>query len=528
MTDSFLLYGYPWLLIAVLAAWAALIWTNFKTIRSLFSPLITPRGWAAAALIFLAALCLRLVVFPPRHQVYFDEFAHQDAAENISRSHTFGETLAGGLDVPPLLQPPASPGGFHVLLGTLFKLTGPSETAAFRFNAVLASLSVLVLFLLAALLFNDQLTGLACALLLAGLPLHIRFSGTADLSPCSTLWVLIALLALALYQKAEKLPMYLLLLASLAYSVNVRFENLVLVLCAAFVLARLWRRSGSVRQDGYLITSCAFAGPLIPAVALALRNRGHGLYGYADPWPGLFHNLVRNLPSNLAYLLSSWAYVLVLAPAIAIGWLKAEKTVRPWMTELLALGLGYLVVCSAHAGGDFNDSATERLALPTVLALILAAGGGFKVIMSRARSRASGAAWISGAFVMCSLPYYGKLPREHYEAEYRLVADSAASLPQDAYVLAYCPPLIRVGARKPAASPVLALLGGEGFLDDLDGKGARPLILFKDVWWYKYADASGKLERMLRSRYRSEPLKTANIDGDEYGFHLLTRRQTIP
>lgn len=523
MTDSFLLYNYPWLLIIILFFWIALIWSNFGAIRRILAPLITIRGWGAVALFFLAALVIRLAIFPPRHQVYFDEFLHEDAAENISRANTFGESLAGGSDEYRLLQTPSWPGGYHVLMGSLFKITGPSETAAFRFNALLASLSVVITFLLATLIFEDQTTGFLSALLLTALPVHIRFSGTTDLSACSVLWVLIALLALALYLRIETFPMYLLLLASLLYSVNVRFENLILIPFAAVILLQRRRRSGSVSKDGYLIASCAFAWLLTPVMALLLRNRSHGLSGFDDPLMGLLRNLTNNLPPNVAYLLNSWPNVVVLIPAIIFGLLQAEKASRDWMKALLALGLGYLVLCSCHVGGDFNAGSTERLAIPVILSIILTASGGLKVLMARVRSHTLCASLVLAAFVLCALPSYGNLPKARHEAEYRLITDSADLLPRDAYVLSYCAPVIIVSARRPAATSFLALQGGEAFLDTLDHMGTRPVILFKDVWWYKFEGLSNQLEKMLRSRYSIEPLKIADIDSKEYGFYRMTR-----
>lgn len=524
MSEYFFHYTYPRLLESILLCWAGLVGLNFKTIASAFKPILTRGGALAAAALFAAAILVRVAVFPPRHQVYFDEFLDEDVAANIARGNVFGESEAGGSRGQPILRTPSRPGGFHVLLGAFFRLTGIREKAAFGFNAVLAASCVPLIFLLAALVFDDQGAGLFSAFLLAALPLHIRFSGTTELTACSGFWILMVLLALALYLKARTVPLFLLLLACGLYAANVRFENLALVPFAGAVLARHWRRSPPAPKTGYLATPWAFFLLLLPVLGLIVNNRREDLLGFNDAPLDALHNLFRHVPSNLYYFLSKPADGVILAPLAALAFFKERGESAAWVKRLLWLGALFLIVCSLHVNADFNDGAFDRLAMPFFLCVITVAAGGFKAVLGSTPARKALAAAIPAAFVLLSIPFYGERPPERLEVENRLVQESSTVLPKDAFVISYCPAIILVDAGRPAISTLLVLQGGEASLDLLDQQGRSPLVLFKDLLWFKYADQTAPLEKLLQRRYAYSPLKLAVIDSKEYGFYLLTRR----
>ena len=522
MVEQFLLYRYPWILEALLAAWAALICVNFSTIVSALKPNVTKQGLAAAALIFGGALLIRLEIFPPRHQVYFDEFIHEDIAGNIARANAFGETLIGGSDERRELHAPAWPGGYHVLLGGLFKLTGTNEAAASRFNAVMASASVVLVFLLATVLFSDQWAGLLSALLLCALPVHIRFSATTDLTACSLFWILSALLALALCFKQKSGPLLMLFLVTALYAANVRFENLILFPMAGMLFMSSPKQFPSMTNRQSVLGAVSVLLVLTPVIAVILLNRVNGMLGFDTPLSSVWLVLAQNIPANLRYLVGAPAVVLV--PAIAAGLILAPKEDAAWARRLLIIGLGYLFLCALHSRGDFHTGTSERLSLPIFLSLILAAAAGFKAISERTKFRKifSGAMLI--AFILLNRSSYGQLPLERYEAEYRLVKETAGRLPPGAYVLTYCAPLIMTLTKNPAVSALLIPSGSGALLDEFDQEEKNPLILFKDVWWYKLSERSAPLERELQRRYNIEPLRTETIDSKEYGFYLLTRK----
>ena len=55
--------------------------------------------------------------------------------------------------------------------------------------------------------------------------------------------------------------------------------------------------------------------------------------------------------------------------------------------------------------------------------------------------------------------------------------------------------------------------------------GGRRLGVFKDVWWYKFADASIPFEKVLSYGYKLQPITTAQIDSHEYGSYSLVPKE---
>jgi len=518
----FFLYIYPVALELALFAWAALTILSLRdgSFRYL-GRLLTRRGLLVAGVIVFGSALARTFLAPPRHQVYFDEFVHEDVALNIANDNIFGESAAGGADRYRSIQTSAWPGGAHVMLGGVFKLVGSGERTAFVFNALLAGATVAVVFFLSTLLFLDQRVGCAAAFLLAFQPIYVRFSGATDLTVASCLWISLSILSLAHYLERKDFLSYLLFIVTLSYALNVRFENLCLLPVAGYLLfqerrGHLW----TIREYAATGILLVFAGLTI---VLALHNRSSGATGFDGSLGQMSWNLVNNLPANLLYLALSPAISFILLPAAAYGLFVARKQYSLWIRALAALGLTYLVLCAAHVRGGFDIGTSERLAAPTILCLCLVAGYGAIAISDMVRFKRLCLGALALSFILFCWRDYGKGPLGRYEAEYRLVLESAARLPADAYIITFCPPLIIAAAHRPAVSAFHVMLGGPNLLERLDVAGAMPLVLLKDAWWYKFAPEAKRLEEMLRTLYRFEPINTAAIDGKEYGFYLLSR-----
>jgi len=518
-------FGYVYLdvLEFVLLAWAVLVCLHFRAIRDVLRARVSRAGAAGAAALFGAALFLRLGAFPPRHQVYFDEFVHMDIAANVARGNVFAESLAGGAADIRAVQVPAWPGGFHLLLGSVYKFAGASQATAFRFNAALGALSAPLLFLLTTLLFDDESAGLLAAFFLTVLPIHLRFSAATDLTVCAGFWLLAALLSLAIFLRRPGGGLFALFLASTLYAVNVRFENLVLIPFAAAVLVHERKRLSFGLATAALLA--VFVLLLLPTAALVLRDRGVGTPGFADPAGEMLRHLLTNLASNVWFLLREPSTSAVLLPAVVYGVWKARREDMTSICAPAGLALGYVVVCSLHARADYNVGSSERFSLPVLLCLIVAACGGLKAVLARLGSEQPiGAGALAVAFVALSLSEYGRGPLDRYEQEYRLVVATRDALPPDDYVISYCAPLIVSVAGRPSVGAFLLPLGGADLLDRLDARGTRPVFLFKDVFWYREAELSARVEELLKARYRFETLVEAPIDGRTYGFYRLTRR----
>jgi 4-amino-4-deoxy-L-arabinose transferase-like glycosyltransferase len=518
MNEFFLRSGYPVLLALILIASAALAAAGARGLARAIKPRLSRFGLAGLSLIVLGSLWLRLTVLPPSHQVYWDEFLDIDVAANIARYGRFGESLANGTGAPPIFHAPSRPGGYHLLLAAADLSFGGGERTAAALSVALSAASVVLIFLAALLLFEDEASGLLAAALLAVLPTHVRFAGSAELTACSAFWLLATIAALALWTRTNARRHFWLALACGLYAANTRYENALLA--APLALAVLPRKGEA--KDGVLAAFAAYLVLLTPAFALAMHNRAAGLLGFSDsPGQSLTHFLA-HAPGNLRFFVSNPAWALLLLPAAALCWARAESERRPRLLFLAALAAAYAAVGSAHAMGDFNDPPFERLALPTELCLILAAAAGWSGLLAGTRRAAAGAAVVA-AFAALSLPGYLKGPNPAAVREYEFIRDSVSSLPRDGVVITVCAPVI-LSAGRPALAATLFWNDGATALDALRRGGARPLILFKDLLWDRFPAESSRLEARLEARYRLVSLKTLKIDGRDYGFYRLEPR----
>ena len=160
---------------------------------------ILPKGrWNVLVLgvIILLAASIRLFWVQHGHQVFFDEFYHLDAASNIVKHFRF---FIHTNDLPNLSNsgtlPPYMP-GFQTLLAVVFYIFEASAKNAFLLNVFLSTLTVAVFFSIGKTLQGKDRDGLILAGILCIHPLHLQFSGCANLEPASLLFNSVAVLAI--------------------------------------------------------------------------------------------------------------------------------------------------------------------------------------------------------------------------------------------------------------------------------------------------------------------------------------------
>lgn len=482
---------YPAALALLLAAWAALLPTAAGRLRRRLAATTGNTGRLLAA-ILLAALALRLVA-GPLHRVYDDEFEHLDIARHLSASGSFSETIAGGLPGWDVTTRPTWPGGHHVALAAMYKLFGAGERTAFVWSALLSTLSALFLFWAALELFDDERGALAAAFIWAVLPPVVRWGLAADLTSSSIFWLAAGLAALHAREKEPALDLFA--ACTVAYAVQVRPENILLVGYAALIRAPL---------SVYLP---ALAGFCVPA-GIAFANRAAALPGYSAATTAPFAHLARQALPNLRYLAVNAPFLPLLLPAglAAVSSLRAAR--------LAVLSAGFFILYACFFRGRFDTGAEDRYALTVLLPLALAASATLARAALPAALLAAGLSW--GA----PLP-----PEPEHEASRRFLAHSARLIPERAYVAAFNPPFVREVAARPAAWAFLILEDLPAFEKEKARVGAAPeLVLYKDWAWRSRPEDAAKLERLLSSAYDFSPLADNGLDA----LVLLTPRPRGP
>lgn len=472
--------AYPAALALLLAAWLALLPGALVRLRARLS---ANAGWLLAA-ILLAALALRLAP-GGMHLVYNDEFEHLDIARRLAATGTFAGTLAGGLPGWDVLARPTWPGGHHVALAAFMRLGG----GAFLWSALLSSLSALFVFWAALELCDDERGALAAAFAWAVLPLAVRYGRATDLTGSSLFWIAASLAALHARQKEPRLGVFA--AVTLAYAVQVRPENALLIGYAALIRAPL------------AVYLPALLGASIPA-SIALANRAEALPGYSAATTAPLAHLARQIGPNLSFLASRAEYLLLLVPAA-----YAAVTKRP-AARLAGLSAALLVLYGCFFRGRFDTGTEDRYALSVLLPLAVA---GAPVL--------AGAA-IPAVLLAAGLAFAAPAPPEaEHEASRRFLEKSARLIPERSFVAAFNPPFVREVAGRPAASPFLLLEDLPAFERERARVGADPrLVLYKDWAWRSRPEEAARLEAALAARYGATPLAGNGLDA----LVLLTPR----
>jgi hypothetical protein len=480
---------YPTALAVLLLAWLALLPAAAGRLRRRLAAARPKTGlWLSALL--LAALALRLSA-GPAHLVYNDEFEHLDIAHHLASSDAFGETIAGGLPGYDVLGRPTWPGGHHVALAVAFKLFGGGERTSFVWSALLSSLSALFVFWAALELFEDERGALAAAFAWGVMPLVVRYGLATDLTSSTLFWNAAALAALHAREKEPGPALDAFAACTVAFAVQVRPENVLLVGYAVLLRAPLH------------VFLPALLGAAVPA-AIALANRADVLPGYSPATTSPLSHLARQLLPNLRWFASRAAFWPLLLPAAL-----ASVTRRP-AARLAALSAAFFLLYGCFFRGRFDTGTEDRYALTALLPLSVAAAAVLPAAAVPAALLAAGLSWGAPA-----------APEPEHEASRRFLAKSARLIPERAFVAAFNPPFVREVAGRPAAAVFLLLEDLPAFETERARAGAAPqLVLYKDWAWRARAVDAARLERLLAPGYEFSPLADNGLDS----LILLTPR----
>jgi hypothetical protein len=479
--SSFLVFVYPKLLWLALSGWIACL--PFA-VRRLTRRLAETRPGTARLLfaIALGALVIRLAA-PAAHRVFYDEFEHLDAARHLAASGAFAETLAGGWPGWTVLTAPTWPGGHHAALAAVFFLFGSGTNVAFAWSALLGGVTVLFVFWAALELFGEERGALAVAAVWACIPLAVRYSSACDLTSASLFWTAAALASLHARESAPGPAADAFFALSLAYAVQVRPENALLIGYAALVVSRR------------VLLLPALAGLLVPA-ALAVANRVSGLPGYSAATTAPLEHLFRQILPNLVFLSAPAAFSLILLPGVVLGLNRTP------VRRLLLLAAAYLVLYCCFFRGRFDAGSEDRYALSVMLPLAVAAAAGLARAATAACLLSVGLLWLS--------------PRESDARDARLrrfAAAAAPQIPDGVFVAAFNPSAALELFHRPAAAAYLILEDPAGFARERARIGADPRVaLYEDWAWRSRPEDAERLERTLTEGRDASVLAADEVD----------------
>ncbi len=420
------------------------------------------------------------------HHVYFDEFEHIHIAENMFLHGKTSLIIKGGYGLYEIGTPEAWPAGYHALLASIFSIFGSSEAVAFNTSAVIGSISIILIFLVAYLLFNDRAIALIAAFLFNLIPVHLKYSGASELGLTSLLFVLLTVLSLFLYVKDKNSKSLFLLIVTLVLAVYMRPENFLLLFLALFF---------AIRPLALFLSSVfLLLAPFFMHLYISLLVQPHP--GWDTDLMGRLLNLKNQLPDNILFWFSPFnPLTFTLMSLMGLFYLIRKN--RRLSLLLISWFAVFLLLYSQHTSGSFlRNPDGDRFTLYLYVPLILFAAFGLYEFIRPFRFKKS---------ILCVTLFFMALDifsplrkglertfsREVYQ-EYRFIKNSRDLLADDIYCITYTPWVLISTIHKKAVMPDIF-------------KEMEPLpqkaVLFKDYWWGQWGRASGEFEQWLKERY---------------------------
>lgn len=231
-------YSVTILYLLLLSILISLFFIKFRKIMKLFDK-IDKKTWFFLVLIFLTGFILRVFVFPQVHLMYIDEPLYLEMAKNINLNGQFTVCDYLGSELKQCnfwsLKAPAWP----FLISIAFSIFGLNNYVALYFSSILGSLSIILIFLFCYLIFNNQKMGLWSAFLLSLTPLHIMWSNSAETNNPSLFFILLTFCFFLIYIKTKDKSLFIFATLMLAFTILVRFENIILIILLALAYIKL-------------------------------------------------------------------------------------------------------------------------------------------------------------------------------------------------------------------------------------------------------------------------------------------------
>ncbi|MBN2532529.1 MAG: glycosyltransferase family 39 protein [Spirochaetales bacterium] len=212
---------------------------NFKYIKNIFKE--TGKK-TVLVLLVLAIIGIGLTSFltTGNHRSYYDEDIYNSIGQNIAqhkRAVMCNEGYYENRELKVVVEEyNKQPAGYPYVISIIFRLFGTSESFIFIFNNCIFGLTIILVFLISFLLFNNTFAGITASLTYMLIPANIQWFNTCSVEPSAAFFAGLAVLSVLLYIKNKKPVNLFLLAASLAFSFSFRTESIILFAVILLIL----------------------------------------------------------------------------------------------------------------------------------------------------------------------------------------------------------------------------------------------------------------------------------------------------
>ena len=243
-----------------------LLWLFYYNRKIIWDELTSiPRNiWAAVFLVCIISLLIRIYIPPHQHILYIDEAWYTEAGKNILLHEN-------QLEYPKSI-------GWPFVLSVVFGIFGISNMVAIYASMFFGAISGVLIFLIVRLIVKNEYIAVLIALVFAMLPVHIRWSATAETNVTSLFFVLLSVLLMLFYYKKKDQSLFWLSAAGMSFAAQFRPENYALVIL--FLIGAFIFEKKKVKEILY-----DFSNLLLIVAVFAMGNLAHTLvFQFSSNW----------------------------------------------------------------------------------------------------------------------------------------------------------------------------------------------------------------------------------------------------
>ena len=476
--------------IIVAAGVVVISFLKSQQFRLLFAQ-IPWRLWIVLGALLTAGLILVVFAVPREHRIYYDEDIYQNIAQNIAFTkaeglnygETCSETFGGfwkrfvgragmcnegkneyGEYSCQRLEYNKEPNGWAYILSVVYRLFGVHEVLSFLTNNAIFLMSVITVFFLSYLLFNDYYAAIYAALILTLTPEFLIWSNTVAVEPSAAFFPALALLCHLLFIRTGALSALFLAVSVTGFAVQFRPESVMICIVISLLYVLLGRKELK-KSRFYPVASILFI-LLIPLAAhlFAVKNMGWGSSGpkfSLDFFEGNFKVnalfYIRNTRFPAVFTILFFAG-LFLKSRIKGSYLLKEKSV------LLAWFLLFWGIFVFFYAGSYNYGADVRFSLLSAIPFAMIAGCGASLVASYINSRSKNKSLIHYTLTsimiilfLSFLPFVRAITHEAWaaRADHKYAKKMSEMLPQNSIVLTHNPNMFLVWGNNAAQASLV-------------------------------------------------------------------------
>ncbi len=439
-------FGIIFVLILISFFW------SLRYLKELFKK-IDKRVWIILLIIFLVGFSLRVFIAPHTHRLYYDEDIYLNIAQNIARE---GRTILCNYGTQEKCFEGIynkQPNGYPFLMSMLF-LFGTSEMVAYYATAIISSLIIPFIFLIAYLLFNNQRIGLLSSLFFSLIPISILWAPTTSAGSVSIFFMALTFFAFLSYFKTKKFPVLLFSFASLAYAIQIRPEGL-LFLPMVFLAFLLLDKNvfEDFKKKEFLALLVIFSILVVPHMLHTLSVKSEG-WGTSGNKLGTEY-VEENLKVNGMFFFENTRFPVVFSILSILG---LYPFIREWKkkTLLVIWFMAFFVLYLLFYAGSFNYGVDVRFSLNLYIPLAILGGCGTFLVSKNLdrifRKKYMSVAIVSLIMIIAFMPFYSfvsEIGEKAWDARmgHDFVIEEMRELDDNCWIFTHVPSVVLINGK---------------------------------------------------------------------------------